>query len=244
MHIVKSIQNTRIDLIVPFFVLVFFIFSCSTKNNTIPLKRILPETKNEKDRFIRIKLNNFQNFKTEITLTLQEYKSFQSENYKFEPQYTFSESTKDEFVDIQLPKGEYVGSLEIRATHLIPYYRKTTGYHSMYFGVNGNYTTFEASDFDCKFRKSYRSIGNPNYYSINHCKNLELSYNNKTFEFSLSETNQMNPERTLYGLFISLSLGRSASFVFYPYAPFLVIQGFFGLTQNEIFINFDRYGIL
>ncbi|TGL87929.1 hypothetical protein [Leptospira congkakensis] len=217
--------------------------NCST-NDTINLNKQKPEAKNEKDRFIRIKLNNFKNSKTEISLGLQEYNSFQSENYKFEPQYTFHETIDGDFIDIQIPKGEYVGSLKITSTNLIPYYTRIKGYHELFFGLNRHDTTLETSGANCHFRKTYRQMGTPSQYSIHTCKNLELSYNNKTFEFSLSEPDQINSESTILSLFSSFWLGRSSIFVLYPYAPFLVFHGFFGLVQKDIFIHLDHYGIL
>ncbi|EKJ87075.1 hypothetical protein CLV96_1180 [Leptospira meyeri] len=230
-------------IIFSIFVIAFSIICCSTKD-TIKLNRLNPEVKNETDRFIRIKLNNFRNFKTEISLVLQDYKSFQSENYKFESQYSFEETTDGEFIDIQIPKGDYVGSLKLTSTNLIPYYKRTKGYHVLSFGLNRNDTTLKTSLANCNFSKGYAQMGTPSHYSFHTCENLELSYNNKTFEFSLSEPDQINPESTILSLFASFSLGTSSTFALYPYAPFLVFHGFFGLTQKDIFIHLDHYGVL
>lgn len=240
LYFVKVAPDTRMKTIFLIFVIAFSLISCSTKE-TIKLRLV---EKTEKERFIRIKLNNFRNFKTEVSLVLQEYNSFQSENYKFESQYNFDETINGDFIDIQIPKGEYVGSLKITSTNLIPYYKKTKGYHAMYFGLNRHYTTFEASEANCNFTKGYMQMAMPSHYSIHYCKNLELSHNNKTFEFSLFESDQINPEHTFFSLFASLSLGTSSTFVLYPYAPFLILQGFLGLTQNDIFIHLDHYGVL
>lgn len=192
---------------------------------------------------ITIKLNNFKDLKTKVIVSLQNLKSFEAENYKYEAEYFYNQTIEGDSIILAIPEGNFVGSITLLPSQTTPYYKSISGYHTIYFGTNENYGKNELKDLNCYLRYLR---GNSILYSkatANFCPILDLTEKNKNFEFSIPKEELLNPAGTFFGLYLSIRTAFVPAFVYYPYAPFLVFHGIFGVTQNVVLIQLDKHDL-
>ncbi|TGK76974.1 hypothetical protein [Leptospira kanakyensis] len=226
------------------FIIALFLFSCSS-NEIKDLKNIYSGIKTDENRFVRIKLNNFKDFKTKIIVNFQDYESFAAENFKYEQKFDLNQSdVNGDYIDVPMPKGIFIGSITLITKNHTPFYKNITGFYQIFFGVDSNYSLYNASKHDCRSEIRKNAFQIPKTYNTNFCNSLDLSNSNKIITVSLDQIEKINPESTILLLYTSISIGTAKYLSQYPYAPFLIIHTFLGITQNDILINFENYSNL
>ncbi|MBM9592493.1 hypothetical protein JWG41_19715 [Leptospira sp. 201903075] len=236
--------NSKIKMIpwINFLFILLFLIKCAN-TTTAELKKVSLENSLSHQKTITIKLNNFKDLKTKVKVSLQNLNSFAAENYKYEAEYSFQQTIEGDSITLEIPEGKFVGSISLLPSQTTPFYKSIQGFHTIYFGTNKNYAKSDYKEPNCFL----------NYFqgtqlfllksSANFCPILDLTEKNKNFEFSIPKEDELNPERTLWGLYLSISSAFAPAFVYYPYAPFLAFHGIFGATQNVVMIQLDKHDL-
>ncbi|TGM19059.1 hypothetical protein EHQ82_10965 [Leptospira selangorensis] len=191
----------------------------------------------ENHKTISIKLINFKELKTKIKINLQLIEYISKENFKFGSKYSFIETIEGDSINIEIPTGKCVGTIELFSSKTIPFYKRYTGFNTIYFGINENRTKLDFHTDKCypKAFYSYRMLNS--LQNAIFCNDLKIDDKNYSFRFTAKDETNLNETRTIGLTYVGISTGLSEAFVYYPYAPFILISGFFGFTQNDIVIN-------
>ena len=72
------------------------------------------------------------------------------------------------------------------------------------------------------------------------CKSLNINKKNTNFDFTITENSFINEPKTFLYLWPSISFAISNPFP-YPYAFFLIFNGFFGTLNYDTIINFENF---
>ncbi|PJZ43756.1 hypothetical protein [Leptospira brenneri] len=187
-----------------------------------------------------VKINNRKDSRIYIDLYIQDVESFEKNNTQFLPIYYFSESFKSDKIDFAVPNGKYIGFLSITLLDNAFFNRTITGYHTVYFGINKDHKKANYSGDKCSQLKKY-DYDFDRITKNTHCSEIEITKKETILEFSISENDEINSLRTLLLLWPSFSYAALQGPQQYPYAVFLIMQGFFGFTARDTLINFDNF---
>ncbi|TGM82523.1 hypothetical protein [Leptospira bouyouniensis] len=210
--------------------------SC-TSSNELKLNFDLNSESTERYQIISIKFHNFQNFKNRIIIKLQKIEYTSDENFQFGSNYTYNERIENELIEVRIPNGKYVGTIELIYSKTTPFYKGYFGISTIYFGINENMEKIQFQKAKCYPKKSYGyRFFNSLQYSI-FCSDLNISDKNYTLLYTKNNDTTLNEPRTLWLTYLGISSGFAKTFVYYPYAPMLMMSGYFGFLQNDIDIE-------
>lgn len=236
--------NSNLKMIpwIQFLFILLFLIKCAN-TTTAELKKVSKEDSVSDRKTITIKLNNFKDLKTKVMVSLQNLNSFAAENYKYEAEYFYHQTIEGDSITIEVPEGNFVGSISLLPSQTTPFYKSISGFHTIYFGTNEYYAKNDFKDLNCYLRYMHGNSFVLSKASANFCPILDLTEKNRNFELSIPKGEELNPERTFFGLYISIRSAFAPAFVYYPYAPFLVLHGIFGFTQNVVMIQLDKHDL-
>ncbi|WP_210413536.1 hypothetical protein, partial [Leptospira selangorensis] len=177
----------------------------------------------------------FSKMKTEIELQSIEY--FSEDNYRFGSKYLFSKEIIGDKINIEIPNGKFVGSIQIKISKTIPFYKNYFGIHTIYFGINEKRIKEKFSNGKCSSEYSFSiKLAKSSKYH-NFCDDLDVENRKYKLKFLTNDKTEFNTTRTLALMYAGVSIGLTKSFQHYPYAPFLLLTSYFGFFLNDVDIS-------
>ncbi|TGM61901.1 hypothetical protein [Leptospira vanthielii] len=213
-----------------------FSIACSTTNEIKIIKTDLNDSSKE-NVTIEINFTNLTEVKKEIEINLNTIDYISKDDYKFGSKYKFSETLDNNTLKIKIPKGKYVGSIELKLSKTIPFYSNQSGSHTVYFGINEQRIKENIINEKCNSNESYSFKKLKSSKFSNFCNDLDVLNKKYSINFSLDGKIDFNPTKTLALTYVGLSIGLAKSFQYYQLAPFLLISGYFGFIQNDMEIK-------
>lgn len=218
----------------------FFTLTCSTSNEIKLFTTTSTEFK-ENYSSLFIKFSNFEELKTKIKVDLQLVEYIADDNYKFGSKYTFSDSIENDFINIEIPQGRYVGTIELISSKTIPFYKKINGHHTIYFGKNQYDNKIDLKTDKCYINKFYSQSLIDSSRNGLFCNDLLVTDKTKSIKVNATKETNFNVTKTLFFNYIGVRSGFLDAFAYYSYAPFLLISGIFGFIQYDFDISAEMY---
>ncbi|MCW7467883.1 hypothetical protein ND810_18960 [Leptospira levettii] len=213
-----------------------FSFSCSTTDE-LKLKKEEFQKFSDKNKIIEISLLSFPKMKTEIYIELQSIEYFSEDSYRFGSKYSFSEEIIGDKINIEIPNGKFVGSIQVKISKTVPFYKNYFGIHTIYFGMNEKRIKEKFSNGKCSSEYSFSiKLAKSSKYN-NYCDDLDVENKKYILKFLTNDKTEFNPSRTLALAYAGVSIGLTKSFTNYPYVPFLLLTSYFGFFLNDVEIS-------
>ncbi len=218
--------------------LIFLNIHCLSRTATSLKDNPLKNFENNLSK-ISITVNNPEKYNLSIDFYIQDIDSFNNNETKFLPTYYISESINDDKISFNIPKGKYIGFLQISSKKQFPLYKTISGLQVIYFGIDDFYKKNLIN-----FNKCEQNIVNSSVFDkkINrtNCNFFNIEKDETVLNFSLTNKIFLNLEKSIPQSWFSFSYAFLHGPQPYPYALFLLIQVPFGFYLEDQLINFDN----
>lgn len=221
-------KNLSYNLFLP-----LLLIACST-GNEISLNRVNKDSIPSDTDYIEIHFDKFPKSKKKIEIEIYSIEYFSDDNYRFGNKYKFSDETTEQNLRIKIPKGKYVGTIQVTTKETIPFYKRNTGINTIYFGINEKRLKEKFKKEKCSTEVSYGMKNTKDFIYSNFCNDLNTIDKKYKIVFHFADSVQFNPSKTIAILYSSVAIGISKIFEVYPYGPFLLITSYFGIIQNDV----------
>ncbi|WP_244934943.1 hypothetical protein [Leptospira jelokensis] len=186
---------------------------------------------------LEINLNNFNPSDTDFEIYIQDIDSFYKNPNVFSPTFYFDGKPKSNSITLSLPKGKYVGFISLSSKDLIPYYRSILSFHLVYFGIDKEYKKIKKLNTICIQETTFSN----RIENITNCNILDLNRDSLILNFTLESKNEINYSTSFSLLWFSFSYAFLSGPQQYPYALFLIGNGYLGILVKHSLINFDNH---
>ncbi|TGM73337.1 hypothetical protein EHR01_14165 [Leptospira mtsangambouensis] len=201
------------------------------------MEKVELQKSSDENKIIEISLVNFPKMKTEIEIELQSIEYFSEDSYRFGSKYSFSEEIIGDKINIEIPNGKFVGSIQVKLSKTIPFYKNYYGIHTIYFGMNEKRIKEKFSNEKCSSEYSFSIKLAKSLKYHNFCDDLDVINKKYKLKFLTNDRTEFNPTRTVALTYAGVSIGLTKSFQHYPYAPFLLLASYFGFFLNDVDIS-------
>ncbi|XDD45343.1 hypothetical protein AB3N60_11505 [Leptospira sp. WS39.C2] len=221
-----------------FYILIIINLNCLSRTATSLKNNSLKKFESNLSK-ISINVNNPDNFKLYLDFYIQDKDSFYKNESQFLPIYYFSETITDNKISFRVPKGKYVGFLQISSRKQYPLFKTVSGSQIIYFGIDENHKKNIVN-----FNKCEQSLveSSTMFKSIKrtYCNFFNIENEEIDFKFSLTNKIFFNLGKTIPQSWFSFSYAFLQGPQQYPYALFLLIQVPFGFYSEDQLIDFDN----
>ncbi len=171
---------------IKFILIILLLVNCKTGERLLSLSDDNHIDRNLNNNILFLEFKNLPDKPVDLEIKLQLKNNLNSQD-KFEPDYSFNSEIKQNRISIEIPKGEYFGSIKVRYKHVSYFYKSIYANHTIFFAVNKYYQKNNIPSETCSQYTSDSGSMSEFTMTSTFCGILSLDKKSKNYVFSFQK---------------------------------------------------------